>query len=236
MKKILCSLAVLSFLAFSALNADAQHLYLGARVGTNLGNQSYNSLPSGFSNAINSGLLVGAEVDIPFGKTWYLSIQALYDQKGTNQNLDHAVFTTEDSPEPIIGSGTSTINFNYFEVPVLIKAMCGSSAIRPYFFAGPSFGIFLNGSQSTIVTSTSNGANETITKYESISTSSVRSPDISAVGGAGIAFIFSSNTMFFADVSYAYGVTNVADIQSIDNTVIKSRDIRLGAGILFPLD
>ena len=235
MKQLLSTLAVLSFVTFSALNAEAQHSYLGVRVGENFANQSYNSLPPGYSNTINSGLLIGAQVDIPFDKTWSLSLQALYDQKGTNQKLDHAIFTTEDSPEPIIGSGTSTINFNYFEVPVLLKAMWGGIEIRPYVFAGPSFGIFLNGSQSVAVVSTFHGGTEAIASYQSISASTVKSPDISAVGGMGIAFVFNSDAMIFADLSYALGLVNIDNSGNSANAT-KSRDIRLAAGILFPLD
>ena len=214
---------------------DAQSLYLGARVGANFANQSYNFLPTGFSTGINTGLLIGGEVDLPFGNVWTLSLQALYDQKGTNQKLTNAMVTTEESPEAKVVSGTFEQDFNYLEVPILLKACWSHSEIRPYVFAGPSFGLFLNGSQSLAASSRVNGGTESITSYQSIASSSVNSPDISALAGAGIELRLDSNAELFGDVSYALGLVNIAKAESWGSTTIRSRDIRLAAGILFPL-
>ncbi len=234
MKNSIAFIVILCFFSlFSGLTL-AQHLYVGARAGVSLANQSNNSLPTGYSNAINSGLIIGGEVDIPFSKTWSVCLQALYDQKGTLQNLDSIVFTTEQSPNPMRGSGAARQNFNYLEIPILFKAIWGSSAIRPYVFAGPSFGIFLSGSQSINIGTTGSGANEAITSDQPIAASSVNSPDISVLAGVGISLTFSSNAMLIADVSYALGLVNIDN--SRDNTTVESRDIRLAAGILFPLN
>jgi Outer membrane protein beta-barrel domain len=225
MKKLLISLAILSFVTLSAMNADAQHSYLGVRVGANLANQSYDSLPSGTSLGIHTGFLAGGQFDYWFDDMWALSAQVLYDQKGAHEAINESV-------EGFSATGTEDVNFNYLEIPILLKVSFGSGDIRPYVFAGPSFGIFLSGSGK--ISSSYQGT--TMDTTISVPDSSVKSPDISAVFGAGVSLKLSSGPMLFFDAAYALGLVNIAKTQPGDNTTVKSRDIRLAVGILFPLD
>lgn len=225
MKKLLITLAVLSFVILSALKADAQHhLYLGARVGTNLANQSYDSLPSGASLGIHTGFLAGAQMDYWFDDMWALSAQVLYDQKGTHEDIS-------DPALPGL-TGTADLVFNYLEIPILLKVSFGTGDVRPYVFAGPSFGIFLSGNDKISSTYQGHSMDTTIL----VPDSTVKSPDIAAVFGAGVSLKLSSGQMLFFDAAYALGLVNIAKPPPGDNTTVKSRDIRLAVGILFPLD
>jgi hypothetical protein len=234
MKKLLFSLSVLSFIVFDTPIADAQQMMIGARLGANLANQSNDSLPSGASNSINTGILAGVQFDYWFNDMWALSVQAFYDEKGSNEHYSQPV-TFEG--ETTTATGTSNLNLNYIEVPILLKASFGSSNIRPYVFAGPSFGFFLSGNESTNTAATFPGAiNTTTSAYQDIADSSINSPDISVVFGAGVSSKLTSGQMLFLDAAYSLGLVNITKTSSGDNTTIKSRDIRIAAGILFPLN
>ncbi|MHB8545085.1 MAG: porin family protein [Leptospirales bacterium] len=228
MKKLLCSLAVLSFVTFSAMSADAQHIYLGARMGTNLANE-LTTQPPGFTHSIHAGILGGAEYEYWFsaykywsGTSWGLDAQVLYDQKGTHYDFTD-INTFHES-----GNGNEIIN--YLEIPILVKARFGRADFAPYVFAGPSIGIFLSGADYEQV----NGSPETKTPYAD---SEFNSPDISALFGAGVSVTLRSGPVLFFDAAYALGLVNIDKMQTIENNpVVKSRDIRLDVGILFPLD
>ena len=233
MKKALSVLSVFGFIALLSTIGHAQHLYFGTRVGANLANQSSNPLPDGATNKLNSGLLAGAEFDYRFDSMWSLEMQGLYDQKGTNE---HYTSSSTELGTPITMNGAVEANFYYFEVPLLVKASFGTGGLQSYLFAGPSFGFFLSGNESDQSFGTSNGVSQSVLKYSTVSNSTVNSPDISLIGGGGISHSFSSGQLIYLDAAYAFGLTNIAHTQSGDNTTIKSRDIRLAAGILFPLD
>lgn len=57
------------------------------------------------------GLHVGAGVLVPIAKNWDISLEALYNQKGANENAQY-----NDS----IYNGAYRVNLNYAEVPVLV--------------------------------------------------------------------------------------------------------------------
>jgi len=98
------------FLSFGlGLQVSAQIIKGEAIVGMNLsqvdGDEVY-----GFKKI---GLNIGAGVMIPFDKKgkWDVSLEALYSEKGANQNRQYT--------DPII-TGEYRINLNYVEVPVLV--------------------------------------------------------------------------------------------------------------------
>ena len=225
MKKLLCASAVLSFFTLSARNAKAQHLYLGARVGANLASQSISAnwypsgTSSGTSNDINVGIVAGAQLDYQLNDIWSLSGQILYDQKGRY------------TKKSILASWNDT--YNYLEIPILIKANVGTGNLRPFVFAGPSFGIFLSGSYHDF-----DGIADLVNPDGSIPASAVRSPDISAVLGAGLSMKLSIGQILFIDAAYALGLVNISKPETYyyQPSSIKSGDIRLAAGILFSLD
>ena len=186
---------------------------MGGRVGINLANESWDPDPSanasGFSLGIHTGLIAGAQFDNWFNGDWALSVQLLYDQKGT----------TETVP-----GGSGNFDLGYLEIPIFVKAALATGSVRPYLFAGPSIGLLLSAS---VV------ANGQTTDLKS----DYNSVDFSIVGGAGVAFDVSAGTMVFFDAGYALGLTDIdKNSDGTDsNPAVKSRDIRIAAGVMFPL-
>lgn len=224
MKILLCSLAVLSFITLSAMSADAQHMYLGAKVGANLANESEDSLPTGYSLSIHPGFLAGAQFEYWFDDMWSLGAQVLYDQKGARENINGF--------SDLGGTGTADLVINYLEVPILVKATFGTGNFRPYVFAGPSIGKYLSNKIHLTATFQGQTTDTTLSGADSV----FNSIDFSAVFGAGVSYKLSSGPILFLDAAYALGLVNVAHTEPGDNTVVKSRDIRIAVGILFPLD
>ena len=61
--------------------------------------------------------------------------------------------------------------------------------------------------------------------------------DISIIAGAGVSITLASGLELFLDAGYAFGLNNI-DYYYADKTkgyYIYSRDIRIAAGILFPI-
>lgn len=225
MKGILGSLSILSIITCSALNVNAQQMYLGARIGANLANQTTESLFSGTSLGISPGLLIGSQFDYWFDSSEALCAQILYYQRGAKESFGESGTDFSDF-------GTNELMFNYLEIPIFVKVTFGTGNIRPYIFAGPSIGFFLSGSQRINSTISVNGNSTTTDSTKSVADSTVKSPDISAVFGAGISVMLSSGQILFLDAGYALGLVNIYDGSNTTN----SRDIRIAAGILFPLN
>jgi hypothetical protein len=233
MKTLLRSLAFLSALVFSATNTNAQQLMIGVRAGTNLANQSNNLYsPPSLTSTIRLGFLAGGQFDYCFDPMWTITAQVLYDQKGTLINVNESLSVPAGiKPESLNGTWNSV--YNYLEIPILLKASFGAGNLRPYVFAGPSFGLFLSGSNKEDYSNPDLLQNHTST---SVPDSSVKSPDVCAVFGTGMSLKMNSGQTLFIDASYSLGLVNVASTSNGNTATVKSRDIRLAAGILFPLN
>lgn len=107
------TLAIILFLAVSWQQTRAQIIKGEAIVGMNLtqvdGDEVY-----GFKKI---GANIGAGVMIPFDKKgrWDVSIEALFSQKGANQNAQYS-----DTIDGEVRTGAYRLNLNYVEVPVLV--------------------------------------------------------------------------------------------------------------------
>jgi outer membrane protein W len=233
MKKLLLYSAIVGLVMLSSHNATAQHMMIGARIGANLANESEDSLPSGSSTSIHAGFLAGAQFDYWFNDMWGLSAQVLYDQKGATLNISES---ESEFGESFSETGTADVILNYLEIPILVKASFGTGNIRPYVFAGPSFGIFLSGSEKVNATGTLLGVTSSVDSTVSILDSTIKTLEISAIFGAGISLKLSSGQVLFFDAAYSLGLTNISVNSNGSNQTTESRDIRLAAGILFPLD
>jgi len=213
MKKLL----VFSFLGFFAVPslASAQQIMIGGRAGVNLGSQNWTY---NISQSIKPGILGGFEADMSLNPSWAASIQLLYDQKGTH--ADH--FGLADGPLPPPADWT----MNYIEVPLLAKLKLGytGKSIQPYFFAGPSIGFLVSNIEKRYATTVN-------------ITDSTAKIDFCLSGGAGLSISLSSGTILFLDAGYAFGLTNTDNYyyDKEDGISIYSRDIRLAAGVLFPI-
>lgn len=213
----------------------AQQMMIGARWGVNLANEHYSTLPN--SEYVSGRTLgfAGGQFDFRFNNSWGTSIQLLYDQKGAH--ADMGVFANGPSEY----YSTADWITSYLEVPLLAKFSFGSGAIQPYIVAGPSVGFLLSNTetlQSSGIYSIPNGIGAMYRIDTTANISDYTEPiDISIVAGAGISVTLPNGLELFLDAAYAYGLTN-SDNYYWDNAAgiyIYSRNIRLAAGVLFPI-
>jgi hypothetical protein len=219
-------------ISFSSIGY-AQQVMIGLRGGVNLANEDYVGSPSGGTISARTLFLAGVQIDYPISNSWALSIQLLYDQKGAH--ADKYYFTTEESPD--INYGTGDWSTTYLEIPLLVKVSFGNDAIRPYLFAGPSIGYLLSSTVRLQATGGMSIPNELGVTYQvdtTLSTTDYTNKiDVSVVAGAGISWKLVQGSEFFLDASYAFGLTSSNQESDVS---IYSRDIRLAAGVLFPLN
>jgi len=195
-------------------------MMIGGRVGLDIGNFAYDpALPAGFTGSSVTGLLIGGQLEAWYSEMWALSVQLLYDQKGTHIDYSSGVsgFTLSGSDDAVFG---------YLEVPVLAKVAFGSGDFKPYLFAGPSIGILLS------ATSRNNGTSTDVD-------SNFNTLDLAALVGAGVSYKPGGGPTLFLDAGYAIGLINIlknGTSPSGGSESEKTNDIRIAAGILFPLN
>jgi Outer membrane protein beta-barrel domain len=230
MKKLLFYFSIGFLAIFYATIGNAQQMMIGARAGVNLASEKYDNISSDESILIKPGLLAGGQFDYWFDKSWAISIQLLYDKKGAHSDWNdhygsHADWT-----------------ISYIEVPILAKLSFGNGAVRPYIFAGPSIGFLLSNIEKLHTygsTSIPDGAGVgyPIDTTANI-TDSTAKIDLSIVAGLGISINLPSGPQLYLDAAYAFGLINT-DNYSWDKAYgiyVYSRDIRIAAGVLFPLN
>ncbi|MFI5201015.1 MAG: porin family protein [Candidatus Kapaibacterium sp.] len=235
MKKLL----VFFFLGFLAVPtiAVAQQMMIGARGGVNFANQQVDqNYNMGESFSIRLGLLAGGQFDYLIGQTTALSAQLLFDQKGTHSELERPINGIYFGPEPTVVVADWTAS--YLEIPILMKLYSSTLSPRFYVFAGPSIGFLLSNTEKVSnggyysYPGNSYGPGTTVNI-----TDSTAKIDLSIVVGVGFSTTLSSGLQLFLDASYAYGLINNDNYKSDQQNGISvySRDIRLAAGVLFPI-
>jgi hypothetical protein len=220
--------------------SHAQTMMIGVRAGVNLANEAYTNLPTGESISGRTLMLAGGQFDYWFSHSWAMSLQFLYNQKGAHADAE---MTNYIFVGPTI-QGTSTADWttSYLEIPLLAKFSFGNGAVRPYVFEGPSIGFLLSNVEKLHFiqgNSIPNGVGiiYTTDTTANISDSTARI-DFSIVAGAGILLTLGSGMQLFLDASYAFGLNNT-DGYSWDKAYgisVYSRDIRIAAGVLFPIN
>ena len=226
MKKIICSIAIIATLGIYS-SSYAQKLMLGPRFGMDIATVAWDSAAQFIKPATTIGLIAGGQLDVWFNDHVALSTGLLLNQKGwTVESYDPDNFTLE-----------------YIEIPILIKVALGTGNFQPYVFAGPSIGyMFLGYTRSQAI--------GTLNINELVNTI-----DFSIVGGAGVAYNLPSGTQILVDAGYAYGLVNILNEKGVNSDansyallgygpplgygsmpgVYKTRDIRIAAGVLFPI-
>jgi len=200
---------------------------IGIRAGLGIANEATPAY-SDFTVGSRTGFLLGGQLDFWFSPTFALSLQALYDQKG-----DQLTGIDPDPTDPLYGyPETDNFTLSYIEVPVLAKLALGSSEVKPYLFAGPSFGFLVGANDHQIISA--NGA--TYSDQTVDVSSKYNTFDMSLLFGAGISYQMASGMQIFGDAGYALGLVNVENTVNTGTTeTLESRDIRIAAGLMFPL-
>ncbi|MDQ6829914.1 MAG: PorT family protein [Gemmatimonadota bacterium] len=117
------SIAAIVLVAATAGVARAQAFTVGVIAGVNRANLGGSD--AGHYDA-RTGLIIGGTISRTLTDVFAVELQGLYSQKG--------------GEAPAV-EGTGGVHLDYFEVPLLLKAMLPvspSQAIRPYLIAGPA--------------------------------------------------------------------------------------------------
>ncbi len=195
---------------------------IGLRGGLGVANEATPAYTN-FTVSSRTGFMVGGQLDYWFTPSWAVSVQALYNQKGD--------FLTGTSPDNGLPE-TDDFALSYLEVPVLAKVALSTSEVKPYLFAGPSVGFLLSATDHQI--QTYNGV--TYSDQTADVSTGYNSVDLSLLFGAGISYQLSSGMQIMADAGYALGLINVENTTNTGvNETLESRDIRIAASVMFPL-
>jgi Outer membrane protein beta-barrel domain len=228
------------FLAFFVLPriGAAQQMMIGVRGGVNLADLAYPVYPAGDNpgsqgSTIKPGVLAGGQFDYLFNRTWTVSIQLLFDQKGGHSD-SYAGFVFPNYS----GAATADWTTDYLEVPILAKVSTGIGPASIYLFLGSSIGFLLSNIEKV-----SNGyglpGNEPYYSRDTTVniTDSTAKIDFSCVSGLGASFKLASGPELFIDATFTLGLTNIDNYywDKVNGISIYSRDIRIAAGVLFPL-
>ena len=98
----------------------------------------------------------------------------------------------------------------------------------PYVLAGPRIGLFFSGNEYY--------SGDSYEVKESIPDTAISLIDIAAEIGAGLSLDIGSGTLLIFDASYSWSFLNLIKTRFEGFSSVNSRDIRLAAGILFPLN
>lgn len=146
-----------ALLASAAVSsAQAQNIRIGLRAGANYSNLAGNiKNENTYNNKV--GFLGGVMLNVPLLADGFLSLQpeVLYSQKGfENKPTEYSSILGTQKRE-------GSVNYNYLDVPVLLKVRAGGLV----FEAGPQYSYLLSANNQTKTTTTSAlGGEPTITE------------------------------------------------------------------------
>ena len=207
MKRLVCSALLLVLLA--APQVQAQSFDLGVKGGVNLANVSTNIPTIEDIKTSNTGFVGGAFLGIGLGSVFSIQPELLYSQKG---------FSAEE------GDLEASLNTNYLEIPLLVKANLDAGLLRPAIYAGPvlSFETSCNFSLAGISEDCDVGDDFTERK----------TTEWGLDFGANLDILLGP-IMLVADARYQLGLTNLADVDTDEE--VKTRMWQFMAGIGFSL-
>lgn len=197
-------LALLLTVTLSPTAVSALSFGVGPIGGMNFGNADVDGQDD---TEMRNGLALGMRAEFGVTSPYSLLVEPQYVQKGARFD--------------VLGA-TIEGDFDYVEIPILLKAKFGAMKTHAFAFAGPSVGINTN-TEGKMGSLTGN--------FEDEAASVVFSGDV----GGGAAFQVSEFVYLSADVRYSHGFTNALEnpVAGIDDWM--SRDIRAMVGLLFHL-
>ncbi|MEM1118875.1 MAG: porin family protein [Bacteroidota bacterium] len=181
----------------------------GIKGGTNLAEYSFKENGTNIDQESINGFTLGAVLEIGLGGNVFLQPEAVFIQKGSKLEF----LSTENK-----------FNVNYLDIPVLLKIkILNSNLLNINLLGGPTFGMALNGEQTTVGGQTIDiniGGDNGLKRFDL---------GINAGGGVGINF---GNVGVFGDVRYLFGVNNISED---DNREIRNKGLNLSVGLMFKI-
>jgi opacity protein-like surface antigen len=219
MKKMLLSAAALFLLMFS-INSMALELNAGIKGGLSLGNLT-GKYAEQFDTAANGSLKAG------FAGYGLFGIDVL-DNFGAQIELGY-VNKGKSWSSKSNSKNTVSFNFDYLEIPILVKGMLPLGPIKPMLYAGPTLGFLLSSAMKMHVEQTGFPTRDTSI---SIPDSSRNGFDFGLAIGAGSTFAVGPGAIIF-DIRYTFGFNSVPKLtQSEINAGEQASDVEMKTGTL----
>ncbi|MBZ0201728.1 MAG: PorT family protein [Ignavibacteria bacterium] len=195
-------------LIFSACTAS--HAQLSAKLGIEGGisASNVNITPAATTDPV-TGPVFGASVDLNFINILSVSTGVFYVPKGYTSKNQNITFNTK---------------LNYIEIPLLVKVGIPLILIKPYVFAGPTFGFNLSAEEVQ-----SNGQQTTNVDISN----KIESSETCILMGAGVDVNFSKKSAFFVQAAFSVGLSNM--LKNTPGVTMKSYGIRVTGGLRFNL-
>lgn len=196
--------AIIIMIAVSHVNSQSQ-LSIGIHAGLNFAGAS---ITPSQTTGTRTGIILGGLVDIGLSKELSVAPGLQYISKGASTNE---------------GGYTSTTSLNYLEIPLMVMYRFEAAEFKPHFFAGPCFAFNLsaNSEQSGGGSSASSDVSSSLGAF-----------DMGILFGTGTEYKLKSGLALYADLGYAFGISNISKESSV---TVKNNGLRLTAGIKFSL-
>lgn len=206
MTSVLKYFSAITLCLFIAFPAFAQ-LSFGLKGGTNIAEYSFKENGTNIDQESINGFTLGAVLEIGLGGNVFLQPEAVFIQKGSDFKL-----LNDDSK----------FNVNYLDIPILLKIkILNSNLLNVNLLGGPSFGLALNGEQTT-----ANGQTIDI-NFDVFGGLKRFDLGINAGGGVGVNL---GSIGVFGDVRYLFGVSNISDNTDRE---IKNKGLNISVGLMF---
>jgi len=184
----------------------------GIRGGLNLSDLLVKDNTQTYSSHIIPGIHIGATVGIPLsGESIVFEPGVFFNMKGSKD---------ED------GGYTETLNLNYLDIPLNLKAVFGSDKIKGYGAVGPYIGVGLSGKDKWSYPGNDSGS-ESIKWGNDAENDMLKRFDFGIGIGAGVIYGNIS-----AGISYNLGLANISSDTS-DGTKVKNKVLQISFGYLF---
>ena len=207
-------------------NGTAQ-VQLGLQAGANFADVRLDP-EMDFETGTRTGFMFGGILFIKIPGVLGLQFEPAYVQKGAS--LDQTATELGNTIKV-----EATLNADYLDIPVLLKASFGGGPVQPYLLAGASVAFLLGDAKLEIDKFTVNGEDVTsqIPSDEREEKVEVKSTDFILNFGGGV-IISAGPVNIFIEGQYNLGLTDVND-EPDDITEIKTTGIQIKAGVMFPL-
>ncbi|MGA9363887.1 MAG: porin family protein [Bacteroidota bacterium] len=188
-KRLSAILSISCLILFSfGLGAQAQStVSLGFQAGLNLADAS--TSPNFGEISTRMGLMVGGYLEISLSDVFSIQPELFEIQKGAESSV-----RTESGPSII------KWNFEYAELPILVKVKLGLNQVRAFVFAGPNIGIKTQ-AESEVTLGTRSQTNDIKDQ--------IKSTEISFDFGIGGEVRIDSTVALTTSIRYSHGLTDI---------------------------
>lgn len=215
---------LLFLLCWGALHQGNAQVAIGLRGGINFASQSVKgNLLDSFSVDNVKGISGGIHAEIFVNEFFAIQPEVQFVQRGKK-----ALSTLHEGG--VSFQRTTTEKISYLEIPVLAKVKLGNDFIKGNFFAGPSFGYALSGTEQE--TTTINGGERVEENAFDFENSNYKRLDVGALAGLGVSVHFEGFSVF-ADYRYLFGIANLN--KGDGEVTVRNRGSNLGVGIAYEI-